>query len=143
MTFREMAMKAAVIRNAIEKLKGDNPIFDPENGENYVLSYLHNADYAVHPKMISQDMDISTARVSKLLSQLEDKKMVQRRTGDEDRRQVIVDILPKGSDHFLKTREAYYYGYEQVLRELGEEDSLEYIRIQNRILDIIRKQKDM
>ncbi len=143
MTFKEMAMKAAMIRNAIEKLKGSNPMFDPENGETYVLSYLNGADYAVHPKMISQDMNISTARVSKLLSQLEDKQMIRRRTGDQDRRQIIVDILPKGREHYLKTKEAYYYGYERVLRELGEKDSLEYIRIQNRILDIVRQQKDM
>lgn len=143
MTYKEMAMQAATIRSTIEKIKGDSPIFNPENGEHFVLSYLHQADYEVHPKMISQDMNISTARVSKLLSQLEDKKMVCRRTGDQDRRQIIVEILPKGEAYYEKTQQAYYDAYEHVLKELGEADAAAYIRIQERILHIIKKQKDM
>lgn len=142
MDYKALAVEAATIRNTIDKIKGKSKVFDPENGEAYVLSYLSRAKDEVNPKMIAKEMQISTARVAKLLSQLEEKDMIIRKDSEKDKRQIIVELLPNGRLKHMETRDAYYSGYERVLRALGNQDAKEYLRIQNRILNIIKEQKN-
>lgn len=142
MPYKELAVQAIRIRNKIDKLKGKyNYLLDAERGERYALSFLYRATEEIHPKMLAKDMNISTARVAKLLSQLEEKGFIRREVSQVDKRQVTVILLPEGQAHFLKSREAYYQMYEDVLAALGEHDAKEYIRIQNRLFDILSEQK--
>ena len=81
-------------------------------------------------------MNTSTARVAMALKSLETKGFIRRRIDKDDRRKVIVSITEEGRRLVLSERREMRDRMARILRELGEEDTREYIRIIERITEI-------
>lgn len=106
------------------------------HGEMFILNYLVNRQEDVLPSELSCAMNASTARVAMALKSLETKGLIERRIDKEDRRKVIVSITQQGNDLVKSEREDMHRKMVQIISELGEADTREYMRIIDRIAEI-------
>lgn len=98
-------------------------------GELYALSILSSMEGDVHPKELSEQLSVSTARVTTLVNHLEEKKLVQRRVDPNDSRQFIITPTDTGRQ-LLETARADFYADIRALEErLGPEDTETFLRI--------------
>ena len=63
---------------------------DLAKGELFVLNYLMVHQDPVHPKELSQQMMVSTARVAALLNRMEEEGLIVRLPDSRDNRQTII-----------------------------------------------------
>lgn len=104
----------------------------------FVLMFIHYHG-EVLPKDISVAMDISTARVTVALNELEDEGLITRKIDTNDRRRIIVTTTDKGKEVALNEKDTVTERIVTFLSELGEHDAKEYVRLMGRIADIERK----
>lgn len=102
-------------------------------GELFVLNYLYDHDTIVHPKELSENLSVSTARIASLLKHMEEKKLIVRTPDPEDSRQIIVRLTPSGKHTIQKYRKDVLSYLARTLESLGPDDAREYIRIQKKI----------
>ena len=93
---------------------------DLAKGELFVLNYLMVHQDPVHPKELSQQMMVSTARVAALLNRMEEEGLIVRLPDSRDNRQTIITPTQ--------------FGIQFVQELLGPEDAQNYLRIQKKIL---------
>lgn len=107
---------------------------DFSRGETRILNYLADTEnHTALPSELSVHMDISSARIAATLNSLEHKRMIRRRLDETDRRRILVCITDLGLHFVLQKREQIHQNVEQLLRDLGEKDAQEYVRIIQRI----------
>ncbi len=106
------------------------------HGEMFILNYLMSCQGDTMPSELAAAMNTSTARVAMALKSLESKGLIQRRIDSEDRRKVIVSITEEGNELVKSDRQEMRERMVRILRELGEEDAREYMRIIERITEI-------
>lgn len=123
--------------SAIERLTRcrDHIPADLARGEPYVLNYLYDRDSA-RPSQISVDMQVSTARVTTILNNLEKQGMVVRQADEGDRRKVNARLTEEGRTYVAHVRARLWQVVSAVLEQLGVEDTAELIRILDRLVDI-------
>lgn len=71
---------------------------------------------------LADQLDVSPSTATRLCDRLGDKNLVRRRTDDDDRRAVRVDLTPRGrklTDQVMKRRRALIAG---VLRRMSSQD---------------------
>lgn len=102
-------------------------------GELFVLNYLYDHDAIVHPKELSENLSVSTARIASLLKHMEEKNLIVRTPDAEDSRQIIVRLTPDGEHAIQKSRKDVLDYLARTLESLGPDDAREYIRIQKKI----------
>ena len=121
----------------LNKTRPQRSINEGMRGEAFVLQYIiHNAG-AVLPSEISHYMNISTARMAAALNSLERKGFITRRIDPSDRRQILVELTDQGKA-FAHDKQSHMLRHAtQLLERLGEEDSLEFVRLLNRVTDIM------
>lgn len=109
------------------------------HGEMFILNYLVFRETDVLPGELSAAMNTSTARVAMALKSLEAKGLIHRRVDPEDRRKILVSITDIGRELIRSERQEMHDKMVEILRELGEADALEYLRIVERITEISKK----
>ena len=87
-----------------------------------------------HPKELSKDMAVSTARIAALLNHMEEKGLITRQDDPNDNRQVIVSLTPEGNRAIGLKRGVAVECVARMLEHLGEEDAREYLRILRKII---------
>ena len=102
-------------------------------GELFVLNYLDTHQETVHPKTLSENMCVSTARIAALLNHMEEKKLISRLPDPADSRQVIVQLTPEGTTAIEEKRAEVLQLTARMLESLGPDDAKEYIRIKKKI----------
>lgn len=137
--YLKLALELAEIKRQMVKLHNLNRITEPDNGEIFVLSYLTNRAKPVCPKDISNAMNISSARIARLLNQLEQKSFIKRAADPENGRQTLIHLLPEGNEQHQKNIENFNQRTMKFLKALGAKDAMEYIRLQKKILEIYTK----
>lgn len=103
-------------------------------GEFSLLIYLfRNFDNEITPGNISEDLNISTARVAASLNSLESKNYISREIAKDDRRKIIIKLTNKGKDkaNCLKEERLRYIG--KILSEFEESEVKEIIRLVNKL----------
>lgn len=105
-------------------------------GEMFVLCYLDVGNGSALPGDLREAMGVSSARVAAALGALERKGLVARSTDQNDRRRVIVSITQAGRAQVHARQQLLRDNMKYMLRELGEADAREYIRIVGRIIAI-------
>lgn len=106
-------------------------------GETAVLMALFCAEGALSPSELGHRTHVSSARVANILRSLEEKGLVTRSHGTTDRRQVAVALTKQGRAEATDIRASRASAVEDYLRELGEKDSSELLRIARRSRDIL------
>jgi DNA-binding MarR family transcriptional regulator len=112
---------------------------DPHiRGELFVLKCIEMHSGSVIPSEISNLTDMSTARVAAVLGNLEKKELITREPDRTDRRKTLVALTDKGRALCARQFEHLAADVERLLRELGEPDATDFLRIIGRIPAILK-----
>lgn len=134
--YKEMALELIMYMRMPGKMRQKS--LSGVQSDIFVLMYIdYHGD--VLPKDISTAMEISTARVTVALNELEEEGLITREIDPGDRRRIIVKITDKGKGVALEERDTVLNRITTFLSELGEKDAKEYIRLMGRIAEIERK----
>lgn len=109
--------------------KQNRKVLDSIRGEYGVLRYLSYVEDRVSAGMLTEQLHVVPGRMTDILNSLENKKLIERRSDDEDRRRVRVCITEIGKKQAVKLREEISKEYEGLFQVLGRKDTLELIRL--------------
>lgn len=108
-------------------------------GEIAVLMYLMDEKDGASAYEISQRFHINTSRVAAILNNLCRKGYVTRKTDDIDKRKIHVYITKQGRLFSTQRHHEVLSRVTIMLEKLGENDAKEYIRIMQRMLEIVKE----
>ena len=97
-------------------------------GETCALHFLLEKGDYVLPREISEALQCSAARITKILTQLEQKGQIVREMDPDDRRKIKVILTEDGLERANKAREEVYKDLETIFAEMGEKDAREFMR---------------
>ena len=137
MDYETLADEIINMRGSRQHISFDRKLSDVVKGEMFVLNYLKNHGNKAHPRELSDEMIVSTARTAVILNHLERDGLIERIPDDRDNRQVFVCLSTKGIDVIEKHRRDIVMYMVNILEKIGEKDAMEYVRIQKKILDAI------
>ncbi len=139
-----MATKKEIIA-LVEKMKVAPPVdalsslSDNTFGFRAVLQYLLDEEKSVSAKMIAEKMNISCARVAVLLTKMENKGLVEKKTDDSDSRKLSVSLTERGKEIATKNRKLIYERIEMLIDYVGYERMNEF----SNTLEDIKKANEM
>jgi len=129
---------AAELMRIFERARGGN--FDMLHrhmkGEGFVLHILSQTQGAALPSQLCGATQTSSARVAATLGSLEQKGYVTRETDPADRRRVLVRLTDEGRRAWEAMQGEMRGRLEGTLRELGEADTGELLRLAARLAEI-------
>lgn len=109
------------------------------SGEIGVLGYLVFEKDKVTSGELSEKLNVSTARVASILNSLENKGYIKRTNDNLDKRKTLVTITDKGEKLAYSVKRELTSKIINVIKEVGEEDIKEYIRISLKIENVLNK----
>lgn len=137
--------KAEEIFNSLTKRKkfADKMPSNISQGESGVLLYLLNND-SVSQSELSEKLNITMPRVAAIINTLQDKMLVIKKTdlNDNDKRKTIITITEKGKKDILQKRKRAIIFIESIIKELTDEEIMQYISINKKIEEISNNLKD-
>lgn len=111
-------------------------------GEANILLLLAGADKEMLAGELSRSSGLSVSRVTNILNSLEKKGLIARRSDCADKRKVYIALTDTGRAYIMEKHTEVVRQYEKVFRRLGEEDSLEYLRLMKKFSDIMNEEID-
>lgn len=136
MVYRELAEQFFLKSIQMKKVNHQQILDESLRGELFTLLYLRNREAFVLPGEISEEMDISTARVATILNNLEDKAFIERQIDPLDRRRILVTLTPSGKAYAERHNEKVINKIAKTLEILGEHDAKEFLRITSKMIDL-------
>lgn len=137
MDYEAFAEELVNMRGTRSHVYFDRKISKAMKGEMFVLNYLKNHNNQAHPKNLSDEMIVSTARIAVILNNLEQNQLIARIPDPKDNRQTIVKLSEKGILLLEEHHNEIVKYMVKILNKLGEEDTKEYIRIQRKLMNIL------
>lgn len=145
----EQSQKEALMQS-LHRLKKVHTWFTmpPEisRGEFFMLHKISHLSRDASPEKpgakitdLSVAAEMSKPAVSQMLNSLEDKNMIERVTTKSDRRVVFVRLTEQGQKQLKATIESLNRLMEQVVDELGPEDTAELTRLFEKLHGIIER----
>ena len=119
------------------KIKPQKSMIEAMQGEAFVLHYVSRRGGNVLPGEISQEMDVSSARIAAALNSLEKKGLIIREIDRSDRRQILVAITQKGKNAAEDHYRTVLGIAGQMLELLGEDDAKDYVRIMKKLAEVL------
>ena len=113
----------------LQRSKFRQKVFDPMQGETYILKKIAHHDGDILPGEISSEMNVSSARIATALNSLEGKGLITRRIDPSDRRRILVSLTPEGKAASDEHHRAVIAQAAKMLSLLGEHDAREFLRI--------------
>lgn len=108
-------------------------INDSVRGENMVISLIDKNGGSIYPKNIEKAMEISSARVAKIINNLENKNLIIRETDKEDRRKTLVSLTKDGYEFVEVKNQQMNFAITTMFDLLGDKDSEDFVRIVEKI----------
>lgn len=118
----------------------DEILSDFNKGEIGVLSYLAFDNDKVTSGILSEKLNVTTPRMASILNSLENKGYIKRSSDDSDKRKSLVTITSKGNKLAKDAKSKILNKIISVIKEIDYNDIEEYIRINQKIKDILNKQ---
>jgi DNA-binding MarR family transcriptional regulator len=138
----EMSLKDKLIDSLgkIYYMEAFSQLIEFLQGELYILYFLsNNKNTEVYPSMLSEELHISRPRITAALNTLRKKGYVDTIASEEDRRKVRVLITYDGLSFIREKQENVENLFEIIVKELGEENTLELIRLIDLSVDIMKR----
>lgn len=136
MDYKELARQflhsSYEFRSRGHRTKFDNTM----HGETFAIAYILRQGDTVLPSEISNEMNISSARVAAILNSLEKKGLVTRQIDQRDRRRILVGLTPEGIKFAEKRKGKIIDATAKMLEFLGKKDAEELVRIMGRLTDL-------
>ncbi len=95
-----------------------------------------------HPKQpltatdLCAETQILKSQMNRILTQLEEKNLITRERSPEDKRKIFIRLTTEQSNAYLKQHEQILMLLDEIIEKLGEEKTLEIIRVLNGISDV-------
>lgn len=140
MDYTSLAQELLTVRAKLLQVPANQQLSQMVRGEMFVLNYLFTHEGAIHPKELSRQMAVTTARIASLLNHMEQKQLLLRRADPDDNRQIIVELTEQGRETTREIRAQVIRYLSAMLEELGPEDAQAYIRIQKKIWNNFRQE---
>ena len=138
-TYRELASRFVNIRREHPYVKFEKEVSKKIKNDIFVMSFLRRHGGVAHPKELSDEFMISTARMAVILNHLSEKGVIVRQPDPNDNRQTIVRLTEKGTAIFEGINSEILDFIAHLFQEIGEDDSRELIRIIRRMMDVIEE----
>ena len=137
MDYSELAFELLEKMQTLRKAKPQKNINDALHGEAFVLNFIAVHGDEALPGEISQEMDVSSARIAQALNSIERKGWITREIDRNDRRKIIVRLTAEGKTEADKHQRFIVGLTAKMLSLLGEEDAKEYIRITSKLAELL------
>ncbi|MGN1482031.1 MarR family winged helix-turn-helix transcriptional regulator [Porcipelethomonas sp.] len=137
MDYDLMAEELVNMRSSQPQIRFERKLSKVMKGEGFVLNYLKNHNNQAHPKDLSDEMVVSTARIAVLLNHLEHDQLIMRFPDSRDNRQIIVKLSEKGVSLLEEYHQETVKYMVKILEKLGKDDAAEYVRIQKKLMGIL------
>lgn len=116
-----------------EKRRPPTELEKHEHVKDGTIRFLFEHDCVATPAQLTEFFGFSQARLTKILSELENDGMVLRQGDPKDRRRVIVHLTDKGLEYAVEKRGEMLCRITAVLEALGEEDAVHFVRIMKKL----------
>lgn len=112
-------------------------------GELRVLYFLSiNRDKEINPSILSDKLHISRPRITAALTTLRKKGYVSTEMSKDDRRRICVILTKEGLSFIQGKQKKVEKNFELFAKGLGEENSLELIRLIDLIVNVMENQNN-
>ena len=124
--------------------KGRPPQMDfYESGMIFVLNFLYdNEEKEIIAGDIAKKLDVSTARVAKILSKLTLKEFVYTYPLESDKRKTIVCLTEKGKCHTQSKRKEFDENIGKLIDKIGIDDMETFVNISEKIMKAFEERRD-
>ncbi|MGG0719895.1 MarR family transcriptional regulator [Robertmurraya massiliosenegalensis] len=139
MTYKELANELFDTMKKIIHKPFQKKVEDITQGERRILGFLTLEGDGLTAGELSEKLHFSTPRIASVLKSLEKKGYIMRDRDPKDKRFVVVHITETGKSFVLEEHEKAMRMLEEILKNLGEKDTKELIRIMSRIVEITNK----
>ncbi len=121
----------------------NNVLDDFNKGEFGLLNYIYFETKEVSAGILSEKMQVSTARIASILNSLETKKLIKRNIGVDDKRKVVVELTSKGNEIIKSYQEDIVNKVTYIISKIGQEKAKQYFDIMLEINSIINESSDI
>ena len=113
-------------------------------GEMFAMITIQKTDGPLSAGDMATAMKTSSARIASILNSLESKGFIERIIDPSDRRKILVTMTKKGEESVIKAQNMMRDHLTSVFEEMGENDTLEFIRLTRLFFSLmdIRKERD-
>lgn len=108
-------------------------------GEIGVLGYLAFEKDEATAGELSGKLNVTTARIARILNSLEVKGYIKRTEDNTDKRKTLVVITQNGKTLAQKSKKEVISKITKVIDEIGKEKTTEYIKITLKVREILNK----
>lgn len=136
----ELASQFMQMRRSFPYIKFDKEVSECSRYEIYILNYLSMHNGEAHPKELSDELIVSSARMAVLLNQLEEKEYISRIRDEHDNRQTVIRLMEAGADFFEKSNNKALKLVAHFFDELGYEDAEEFVALYSRLMNFISEE---
>ena len=141
MNYKEKAIEFFEIIAKRKKTLVEIPL-NCSQGETGTLLYLTFMKNLISSSELAENLNVSLPRITSVLNSLETKKLVKKRIDSEDKRKTIVEITPVGKELVLSKKQEAVEKIEKIIEKLTEEEINQYIRISQKIGNIMDEMED-
>lgn len=110
-----------------------------KRGTYFVLDYLLKNNDEVISADLSNALNVSTARMAKLLTKMEKKNLIVKHKSMIDQRKTIVELTKHGKEQFLEYKNLIIEYLESIVNFIGVDKFEEYLFITSKIKTITNK----
>lgn len=135
MDYNILAERLIELYSSTYQIQVDRALSKLVQGELFVLNYLYSHNGVAYPKELSCAMAVTTARIAKVLNELESDSLICRTVDPDDNRQIIVNLTDKGVVRIEEKHNAFLHLIARSLEQLGAPDAEEYIRIKKKLTE--------
>ena len=136
MLYEELAAELLKYQFILFRKEGNKNTIDILRGKKRVIGYLFEVKDGVSPSVLSDFMDVSSARIACILNNLEDDEIINRLDDKNDKRCKLVYLTEKGRALGAAYQKKYIKEISTMLEALGEHDAKEHVRIIKRIYNL-------
>ena len=142
MDYSKLADEFLMLMHLLRRLKPQLKITESMHGEAFALYHIAARGEHMIPSEISSAVGISGARIAATLNSLENKGFITRQIDPSDRRRILVTLTETGKKQEETRRRQLSETIEKIMRQLGEHDAKEYIRITRKIAELAQMEEN-
>ena len=140
MIFKDLAHELMNPLYCSERISYEDSKFPSGKTEKLVMIALHDQDY-MYPSVLCRMVHASSPRMAVILKTLEERGWLTRTPDPDDFRKTIVRATPDGILAGTEFALAVEETMEEKLALMGEDDAREYVRLQKKFSEVLKKPK--
>lgn len=140
MYYQALAEELMAMRSCAPRLQVERKVSRMLQGESFVLNFLFEHNDFAYPKELSSAMAVSTARIAKLLGELEKLELIERNPDPDDSRQIKVTLTERGESSINQKRREALDFMSSLLEKFGPDDAAEYVRLNKKLVQIVSEE---